>query len=242
MGFGDSLKKWATSKATELLTADSSTRADAAANADAASSQAKADLGETLVRAAFPQLGEYADKQEAARVAKEQTAADEHRSEVAALPLASVQLSVSGHTSGSWSGQLHYAWNDVEPGDADPSDPYADQPLVWFELFSEETARPEIGGLHLTRWSFQLPGYHGDGTYDLTAIARQRDAAGAAVEYLEWVMEFADFDDSQYFFYPDAPQSSVTVADAARTLVVSIGMSGASGELVATATITLPAG
>ena len=31
MGFGDSLKKWATSKATELLTADSQKRSDAAA-------------------------------------------------------------------------------------------------------------------------------------------------------------------------------------------------------------------
>jgi hypothetical protein len=242
MGFGDSLKKWATSRATELLTADSDKRADAAASADAASAQAKADLGESLVRAAFPQLGELADRQEAARAAKEQAAVDEHRAEVAALPLASVQLSVSGHTSGSWSGQLHYAWNDVDPGEADPSDPYAGQPLVWFELFSEEAARPELGGLHLTRWSFQLPGYHGDGTYDLTAIAQQREAAGAGVEYLEWVMEFADFDDAQYFFWPDAPPSSVTVADGGRTLVASIAMSGASGELVAAATITLPAG
>ncbi|QIG42286.1 hypothetical protein G5V58_05460 [Nocardioides anomalus] len=242
MGFSDSLKKWATSRATELLTADGDKRADAAASADAASAQAKSDLGESLVRAAFPKLGQLADEQEARRTARAQAEVDERRDEIAALPLASVQLSLSGHTSGSWSGRLHYAWHDEEPGDADPADPYADQPLVWFELFAEDTARPEVGGLHLTHWGFQLPGYHGDGTYDLTAIAQQREAAGAGVEYLDWVLEFADHDDAQYYFWPDAPPSSVTVADSGRTLVVSIGLSGASGGLVAAATITLPAG
>ncbi len=107
MGFGDSLKKWAQSKATEMLTADSQTRSDAAASADAAQSQARSDLGETLVRAAFPQLGELADQQEANRVAREQAEEQERRDEIAALPLASVQLSVTGHVTAQWAGQLH---------------------------------------------------------------------------------------------------------------------------------------
>ena len=71
----------------------------------------------------------------------------------------------------------------------------ADKPLVWFELFSEDTARPDLGGLALTHWSFQIPGFHGDGTYDLTAIAGQREAAGAAPEYLEWARPDRDGDD-----------------------------------------------
>ena len=70
MGFGDSLKKWASSKATEMLTADSGKRDNAAASADAAEQQAKGDVGETLLRTAFPQVGEWADKQEADKVAK----------------------------------------------------------------------------------------------------------------------------------------------------------------------------
>ena len=86
MGFGDSLKKWAQSKATEMLTADSQTRSDAAASADAAQSQARSDLGETLVRAAFPQLGELADQQEANRVAREQAEEQEQPEQPAQQP------------------------------------------------------------------------------------------------------------------------------------------------------------
>ena len=99
---------------------------------------------------------------------------------------------MTGHVTAQWSGQLHWARNDITPNEPDPTDPYADKPLVWFELFSEDTARPDLGGLALTHWSFQIPGFHGDGTYDLTAIAREREAAGAAPEYLEWAMDFAE--------------------------------------------------
>jgi hypothetical protein len=238
MGFGDSLKKWAQSKATEMLTADGQKRSDAAASADAAESQAKSDLGETLLRTAFPKLGEMADKQEADRVAREQAEEQERRDEIASLPLASVQLSVTGHVTAQWSGQLHWSWNDILPNEPDPTDPYADKPLVWFELFSEDTARPDLGGLALTHWSFQIPGYHGDGTYDLTAINREREAAGAAPDYLEWAMDFANSDDSSFYFYVDAGQSTVTVADGGTKLSVTIAMSGAVGELIATAEIS----
>ena len=238
MGLGDSLKKWATSKATEMLTADGQKRSDAAASADSAEQQAKSDVGEQLLRAAFPKLGEMADKQEATRVSREQAEEQERRDEIASLPLAAVQLSVTGHVTGQWSGQLHWAWNDVSPNEPDATDPYADRPLVWFELFSEDTARPDLGGLSLTHWSFQIPGYHGDGSYDLTAIAREREAAGAAPEYLEWAMDFANSDDSSFYFYVDAGQSSVTVSEGGKRLSAVIAMSGALGELTATATIT----
>lgn len=238
MGFGDSLKKWAQSKATELVTADSDKRADAAASADAAQAQAKSDLGETLLRTAFPKLGEYADKQEANRAAREEAAEQQRRDEIAALPLASVQLAVSGHVTDQWFGQLHLAWNDVPAGEADPSDPYASRPMVWVELFSEETARPDLGGLLLTHWGFQIPGYTGDGTYDLTAIAAEREAAGAALTYEEWSMDFANADDSSFYFYSGAGQSTATVSEGGKKLSLTIAMSGAIGDLTATATIT----
>jgi hypothetical protein len=238
MGFGDSLKKWAQSKATELVTADSDKRADAAASANAAESQAKSDLGETLLRTAFPKLGELADKQEANRVAREQADEQERRDEIAALPLASVQLSVTGHVTDQWFGQLHMAWNDVAPSEPDATDPYAAKPMVWVELFSEGTARPDLGGLLLTHWGFQVPGYTGDGTYDLTAIAREREAAGAALTYEEWSMDFANADDSSFYFYSEAGPSTATVSEGGRKLSLVVAMSGAIGELTATATIT----
>jgi hypothetical protein len=238
MGLGDSLKKWAQSKATEMLTADSQKREGAAGSAGAAGHQAKSDLGEQLLRTAFPKVGEWVDKQEAAKSAKEQAEEQQRREEIASLPEATVQLSLTGHVSAQWSGQLHYAWNDISPNEPDPTDPYADQPLVWFELFSEDGARPDLGGLALTHWGFQIPGYHGDGTYDLTAINRERETAGAAPEYLEWAMDFANADDSSFYFYTEADPSSVTVADGGRRLSVTIGMSGAMGELTARAEIS----
>ena len=242
MGFGDSLKKFAQAKVTELLTADSDKRADAAASAQAAQTQAKNDVAETLLRTAFPKLGEMADQQEANRLARETAEEQERRDEIAALPLATVELSVTGHATGTWSGSLHYAWNDITASEPDPTDPYADKPLVWFELFAEDTARPDLGGMHLTHWSFQLPGWHGDGTYDLTAIAQEREAAGAALEYLEWAMDFANADDASFYFHPGAPQSTVTVSEGGQKLVAAISMSGAYGDLTAHATITRSAG
>jgi hypothetical protein len=242
MGFGDSLKKWASSKATEMLTADSGKRESAAASADAAEQQAKSDVGEQLLRTAFPKLGEMADKQEANRVAREEAKKQEERDEIASLPLATMRLSVTGWATGEWSGPLHLSWQDVAPNEPDPdypnNDPYALKPLAWIELFSEEDARPSLGGHELVRWSFQIPGYAGDGTYDLVAIARERDAAGAALTYEEWGLDFADSDDSSFYFYADAGPSTVTVSDAGRQLSVTISMSGAGGDQFATAQIT----
>jgi hypothetical protein len=236
MSFGDSLKKWATSKATEMITTDRQKREDAGATADAVETEAKNDVAETLFRAAFPKLGEMADRQKASEAAREEAAEQERRDEIAALPLATVQVSVTGHVTAMWSGQLHLDWRDEEPDSVDTSDPYADRPCVAVELLAEDDAQPNIGGLMLRRWGFELPGYHGDGSYDLNAIAREREPAG--LSYEDWVMEFANTDDSSFYFYPDAGQSTVTVSEGGRQLAVTIAMSGALGELTATATIS----
>jgi hypothetical protein len=123
----------------------------------------------------------------------------------------------------------------VEPREADPTDPYADKPAVQVDLYAEDAARPNIGGLMLTHWGFQLPGYHGDGTYDLTAIAKERE--NSSLTYEEWAMEFANTDDLQFYFYADAGQSTITVSEGGKKLAVTIAMSGAVGDLTATATI-----
>ena len=213
MGLGEHLKKWARSKA------------------------ADSDLGEQLLRVAFPKAGEWADEQRATKNAREQAEEQQRREEIASLPLATVELAVTGHVTAQWSGRLHYGWNDISPNQPDPHDPYADKPLLWFELFSEDTARPDLGGLLLRHWSFQIAGYHGDGSYDLTAINRERDAAGAAQEYLEWAMDFANADDATFYFHPDAGQSDAVVSEGGKKLSVTIAMGGALGDLTAIATI-----
>jgi hypothetical protein len=242
MGLGDLAKNWAKAKATEMLSSDSQKSDAASAQADATEQQAKDQASEQLLRAAFPKLGEWKDKQEAREVEAAERREQERRDEIAALPVADVRLSVSGWAQDQWFGPLHYSWNEVTPEPPDPeypdSDPYASKPLLWFELFAEDNARPDLGGHQLVHWGFQIPGYTGDGTYDLTAIAREREAAGAALTYEEWVMDFGDSDDSTFYFYSEAGPSSVTVSEGGKKLSVTISMSGAIGELQATADIT----
>ena len=52
-------------------------------------------------------------------------------------------------------------------------------------------------------------------------------------------MDFANSDDSSFYFYVDAGQSTVTVTEGGKRLSAVIAMSGALGELIATATIAL---
>ena len=242
MGLGDMAKQWAKAKATEMLSADNKKSDAAAAAADSTEQQAKEQAGEQLLRAAFPKLGEWKDKQEARDAEAAERREQERRNEIAALPVADVRLTVSGWAQDQWFGPLHYSWNEVTPEEPDPeypdSDPYAYKPLLWFELFAEDHARPDLGGHQLVHWGFQIPGYTGDGTYDLTAIAKEREAAGAALTYEEWVMDFADSDDSSFYFHSEAGPSSVTVADGGQRILITISMSGAIGELTATAEIT----
>ena len=242
MGLGDMAKKWAKEKATEMLSADNKKSDAAGAAADSTAQEAKQHAGEQLLRTAFPKLGEWQDKQEAREAESEQRREQERRDEIAALPVAEVRLTVTGWAQDQWFGPLHYSWNEIAPEPPDPeypdSDPYVSRPLLWFELFAEETARPDLGGHQLVHWGFQIPGYAGDGSYDLTAIAKEREAAGAALTYEEWVMDFADSDDSSFYFHSESGQSSVTVTDGGQRLSVTISMSGAIGELTATAEIT----
>src|SRR3954466_9535995 len=140
-----------------MLTADQQKHGYSAAAGDAAETGPQTDLGETLLRTAFPKLGAYADNQMWAAAAREAAADKERRDRIAALPFATLQVSVTGHVTAMWAGRLHCSWQDLEPGEPDPNDPYADRPTASLELIAEDTARPNIGGLMLTRWAFQLP-------------------------------------------------------------------------------------
>jgi hypothetical protein len=241
VGLGDSLRKWATSEATQLLTADGQQRSDAAATADSAERQATSDVGEQLLRSAFPKVGEWADRQKAAEAARELARDEKEREEIAALPMAAVRLSVAGdYATGQWAGQLHLAWKELEPERPDPdnpsSDPYSTRPGVCVELFTGDGTAPVFGDHAMARWSFQIPGYTGDGSYDLTAIAHEREPA--ALTYEEWTIDFSDSEGASAYFFADAGQSTVTVSDGARTVSATIAMSGELGALTATGTIT----
>jgi hypothetical protein len=246
MGLGDLAKNWAKAKATEMLSSDSNKSDAAAQQADAVEQEAKDDATHQLLRSAFPKLGEWEDKQKQREQAAVEERAQKHRDEIAALPTADVQLRATGWTSDSWFGSLPLRWEVLQPEAPDPEytdpDPYAHKPALAVELATVEGQRPSLGGHDMVRWGFQIPGYTGDGTYDLSAIAREREAAGAALDYLDWVMEFADSDDSGFYFYSEAGPSTVTVSDGEKRLSVSISMSGAIGELAASAEITRSGG
>ena len=49
---------------------------------------------------------------------------------------------------------------------------------------------------------------------------------------------FANSDDSSFYFYSESGQSTVTVSEGGKKLSAVIAMSGAIGDLTATATIT----
>lgn len=242
MGLGDMAKQWAKAKATEMLSSDSQKSDAAAASADSTEREAKEQAGEQLLRAAFPKLGEWKDKQEAREAEAAERREQERRDEIAALPTAQVQLSVTGWTTDNWFGALPVRWEVVQPEPPDPEyadpDPYVQRPALSVELLTIEGQRPSLGGHDLVRWGFQVPGYTGDGTYDLVAIAREREAAGAALTYEEEYLAFADNEESQFYFYSEAGPSSVTVSEGGQRLSLTISMSGAIGELKATAQVT----
>ena len=126
---------------------------------------------------------------------------------------------------------MHVGWNEISP------DEHGNK-LLWFELFAPAGQEPVLGGHRLTHWSFQLYGWHGDGAYDLVAIAKDREASGWSSDYLEWEIAFADSDDSQFFFTSGSHASSVTVSERRKRFSVSIHAQGALGDLTLAAEIT----
>ena len=123
-GFRRQPEEWATSKATELRTADGQKRESASADAEAAESRAKSDLGETLLRTAFPKVGEWADQQEAHQTQREKDRIAKEEAEVAALPAVSVSLSVTGALAWQWSGTMRLRRTEIGPRSLDPEEDY----------------------------------------------------------------------------------------------------------------------
>ena len=248
VGIGDSLKKWATSKATELVTEQVQKRSGGASAPDpatppATSDQAKTDAGEALLRAAFPQVGEWADQQKAATDQREKERLAEEDAEIAALPKAPVSIRVSGAITWQWTGELHVRRTEVgpknlEPDDYENTDPYSKQTILSLELLPEATTRPGVGGRELWRWAIELPGWTGDATYDLIAIHEKRAAAGYDLDLDRNQLELGE--DSDLWYYLDPDQGGSTVEVKGNRFSASLSMSGADGHVVAIAELTLP--
>jgi hypothetical protein len=241
MGLGDLAKQWAKSKATELLSSDSQKAERASAAADATEREAKDEAGEQLMRAAFPGLAKWQDKQEEHQRQAEADRLQKFRDEIAALPLAQVQMRVTGWAEDAWFGPMHLRWEVITPEGPDPDytdpDPYAYRPYLSVELHPQAGNAVSLASHLLASWRFQVPGYTGDGDYDLLSIAREREAAGASLAYDEAYLEFAE--DMDYFYcYTDSGPWSVTVGEGERRMSVAMVLTSSFGEMTTTADIT----
>jgi hypothetical protein len=241
MGFGDLAKQWAKSKATEMLTGDSQKAASAATRADATEREAKDEAGEQLIRAAFPGLANWKDKQEENQRRTEEDRLHKLRDEIAALPVAQVQMRVTGWAEDAWFGPMHLRWEVITPEGPDPEytdpDPYAYRPYLSVELHPQAGNAVSLGSHRLVSWRFQVPGYTGDGSYDLLAISREREAAGASLAYDEAYLELEE--DADYFYcYTDTGPWSVAVSDGERRMSVSMMLTSSIGDMTMTADIT----
>ena len=240
MGLGDMAKQWAKSKATELLSSDSQKAANASAQADATEREAKEKAGDQLVRAAFPGLAKWKDKQEENQRQAEEDRLQKVHDEVAALPVAQVQMRVTGWAEDAWFGPMHLRWEVITPEGPDPDypdpDPYAYRPYLSVELHPRAGNAVSLGSHLLASWRFQVPGYTGDGTYDLLAISREREAAGASLAYDEAYLEL-DEDTDYFYYYTDTGPWSVRVSEGERRMSVSMVLASSMGDMTMAADI-----
>jgi hypothetical protein len=241
VGLGDLAKQWAKSKATELLSSDSQKAASASSEAEATERQAKSDVGEQLVRSALPGLARWQDKQEENQRQAEEARAQKRRDEIAALPVAQVQMRVTGWAEDAWFGPMHLRWEVITPDEPDPeyvdADPYAYRPSLSVELYPQSGYAVSLSSHQVASWRFQVPGYTGDGSYDLLAIAREREEAGAAPTYEDDYLELGE--DTDYFYcYSDTGPWAVTVSEGEQRMSISMVLTSSIGDMTMTAEIT----
>ncbi len=241
MGLGDLAKQWAKSKASELLAGDAQKAERASAEADAAERQARGEAGEQIVRAAFPGLARWKDQQDEHQRRAEEERLQRLHDEIAALPVAQVQMRVTGWAEDAWFGPMHLRWEVVTPDGPDPEyddpDPYAYRPYLAVELHPQAGHAVSLGAHPVTSWRFQVPGYTGDGAYDLLAISREREAAGASLAYDEAYLDLGEETDL-FYCYTDTGPWSVTVTEGERRMSVAMVLTSSGGDLTMTADIT----
>jgi hypothetical protein len=242
-GLGGIARRWVKKSLEELTTTDNRTRDRAGAEQEAAEREFKdAAAGEALMTA-IPGLRDLRDRQEASAAAAESRREAEHDAEIAARPFAGVGLQVAGAVEGSWSGQLPARVERVPASTPDADElewnPFAGEASLRVDLTPPDHDVPLVGGQPLRTWTLVVPGYRGPGTYDLQAIAREREGTGGELDPYDHCLVLGHEDDP-FHWYAEVP-GSVDVADDERALVVRLTMGSAGGELTALASINLPA-
>jgi hypothetical protein len=229
-GLGGLANRWLRAKVKELTTADRRTRVAAGDAADESARQLRNDAIGEAVLGAVPGLRRWRDQQEHHALV---AAAEEERrrdAELAARPVVSARVRVTGTLHGTWEGSLAAAVAVVAPiGDgADASDPYGDRPKLVVDLAPRPGDEAMIAGWPLHGWRFEVPGFAGPGDYDLAATGLARRDAGFEPEYLDWCFALGE---EGFFFQPDAGPTTVTVGTLEGELAVSMSVVGSAGEL-----------
>jgi len=243
-GLGTLAKRWLKAKTKELTTTDNRTRDYAEGAAEDAERQFRNEATGEALLTAIPGLRRLRDRQLASLEQAEADRIARFDDELAARPVAAVTIRVDGKVDGAWSGELPAAI-EVRAGDedGDPDDPYADRPTLTVDLRARDGALGEIAGEPFSGWAFQVPGYAGEGTYDLAAAGLRRRDAGFEPEYLEWELALGG-DGDGFFFQPDIGPTHVEVLEVAdgvpRRLSVAMSMTGARGDVRVHAQIELP--
>jgi hypothetical protein len=236
-GLAGLAKRWLRSKKTELLTGDRRTREQA--EVEAHNTQRKisdAVVGEAVM-SAFPGLRHAKERQERARAEREEAERDATR----ALPRAGLQLQASGAAHASWAGtmgadvQLETDDDDEEGGGGGGSS----STTLRVELATVDEDAPVVGSARLFGWRFAVPGYQGPGRYDLAAINEQLASTGGELDPSDFELALGHREEP-FYWTPDTGPGVIVVAGDGRTLTLDLAMSGASGDLLVHAVVTLP--
>jgi hypothetical protein len=216
---GGLAKRWWKAKKTELLTGNQREREYAETQAG----NARRDLGDKVVSdltfAAVPSLRRWKDNQDAAADRRDADA----RAEILALPQFRLQLQVTGVVSGSASGPVHVR---VEPPEADLDEGERPELRVAIEVPEDGEGAPLVGGQPLLRLCFAIEGYHGPGSYDLSA---QDDP-----DPLDYECDLGNRDEG-YYWSPEIGPGQIAVGPDERSFDVQLTMAGAAGEITLTA-------
>ncbi|WP_188939960.1 hypothetical protein [Nakamurella endophytica] len=210
-GLGAIAKKWLRAKRVEWTTGVQRTREYAEHESWLAEREMERELGHQAGRALVPAYRDWEDRRDADEVRRRQA----EQEAVRALPRATVRLSVSGKRyDGSWWGYLPVRL-DREPD------------LLTVEVVVPADDRPLVGGHPLLGATLLVPGYTGDGGYDVDAAARHADAAGEPFDPFSWTVTL-EAEDVLLAWVPDVGPARIDLSG--DVLRWTARMTGESGE------------
>jgi hypothetical protein len=213
-------KKWLDNKVTETTTANRRTRENAEANDDRLEQDLKDQAAGTALLTAFPALRRHMDRMEENRARSEQEAHDRERARRAASVLPGSTIVLRGHVSAD----IADVAVELTPDDEEHT-------LV---VLMEPVDPVPMGEHRLSAAGFALAGFHGPGTYQLSA---EIDSLDPGVHHV--VLDDGDDEGCWFYWTDDYGPASATVTD---TLIeAEMVCQNASGEEIR-ATLRVPLG